>query len=357
MRNGKRDGEADELSAASHSERSGRVASGLTIVELLVVLAVIGLLIGLLIPAVQSAREAARDLHCKNNLREFTFASKALGDAQNRLPESRVHFDTSGSGQIVREQTWGRSVAPFLIGNIANEWSAGPQTFESAYYALYENSPAMLHCPSSIPKQRLTRFSPMVGHPIDPAIVTESADYRGNLGFWDISFAHRGIGGSGPFAILKNSVSPIRENSITDGLSETVYCWETIGAGHVESFGETLHVKNRVRSNSPQDIYFENSDTDTYESPQGTSLHGHHSGWAGFMAGHIEVIWLASDSGRFIPRFFRRNTRGDPFSLHPGGINVSMCDGRIQRISRMIDWHVLYAIIQKNEHSSVITAE
>ena len=48
---------------------------GFTLVELLVVIAIIGMLVGLLLPAVLRARERARTLQCRNNLRQFGIAS------------------------------------------------------------------------------------------------------------------------------------------------------------------------------------------------------------------------------------------------------------------------------------------
>lgn len=89
----------------THPSNSGS-RRGMTLVELLVVVAIIGILIGLLLPAVQSVRAASRSAKCKNNLRQLGLAIHMYANINNGyIPDSAHDVDETFS--------WVNTLAPF----------------------------------------------------------------------------------------------------------------------------------------------------------------------------------------------------------------------------------------------------
>ncbi len=82
-----------------------RTRKGLTLIELMVIVAVISMLVALLIPAVQSVRAAARRLRCQQNVKQIGLAIQHYHDVCRSFP----YGVNGGWGQ-----SWSTHILPFV---------------------------------------------------------------------------------------------------------------------------------------------------------------------------------------------------------------------------------------------------
>ena len=119
--------------------------NGFTLVELLVVIAIIGILIALLLPAVQAAREAARRMHCSNNLKQWGLALLNYHEAHGHFPPGATW------GPDASKIGWSGHafLLPYLeLGSTFDQMKLENYSTDFVNRTIPEETPAVFACPS-----------------------------------------------------------------------------------------------------------------------------------------------------------------------------------------------------------------
>ncbi len=216
---------------------SGRFRGGMTLVELLVVMAIIGVMVALLMPAVQAARESARRAGCHNNLRQLGLAMSLYEQHARTYPTGCIGCKfvvppAGGPPTPQRYLSWNIHLLPFLeempLWKSVDESIPSYQPANKAAAATIVN---VFLCPSTV--ENAVR---------QPKGLWQGAAFSDYAGIY-------GVEGDGHTATDPNAMQwlanqwlgvmlyeeAVAPRAITDGLSKTACIAETVLRRQTES--------------------------------------------------------------------------------------------------------------------------
>ncbi len=337
-----------------------RKQTAFTLVELLVVIAIIGILIALLLPAVQMAREAARKISCRNNLKQIGLACQNYHDKYKSFPYAWMLTNN------LNVQNWATRILPELeYQNIFQRYSSETASFREApalgfnpvlvrrNLSMIETRLNVFACPST---PRLAedywyegRVPANAGGPgVPPLDMTWRAainDYCVATGVRGLyaRIAYRGNPGGSRFGALQPYVytdiytPKNRITDIKDGTSNTILVGERAGTPDIYRYNQKI----------PRDYL-------------GGVFHGlNGGGWGDFLNGEH---WLSGSLQDGSPgpdggpcAINCTNLRGMGFfSFHPSNCLFAMCDGSVREISETVSPHIFAAAITRTKGDRLV---
>lgn len=301
---------------------------GFTLIELLVVIAIIAVLIALLLPAVQQAREAARRIQCRNNMKQIGLALHGYHDTFNRLPVSQSIVPNASSLTYL-QRTWSRSILPYLdMSTIYNQWNWSVGVAVGTNRKLTATPLPFYKCPSSSAPVVVT-VTGSGGDVDDPAGPTYQAgimEYFGNSVNWD--FPGRPAGNTTEEVLQIQGMIPyhtegIRFAEVSDGLSNTLLVGELSGGG-------SYYIGGWKKGG-------------TQHATQGTWATRNRSGIVPY-----DATGTVSLGGNCVINCNGYNG-ANYYSFHPGLVQMLLGDGSVRVVDQYTDIDVCWKLFVRND--------
>ena len=321
------------------SKKMGSVRKGLSLMEVLVVIAIIAVLIGLMLPAIQNAREAARRTQSENNLKQLSLAALNFQTQRGYFPPGAMNESFSGGpvSDLPKDGSvrhgWGIFLLPMLEQNALYERYNFQRDFASAENQSAVSQPLAVFT-SPVAPNGLRRGSEQGGR------MLAVSDYHPPRGVSELLIGdHHDDDDHGAIPIVpkadyrgifgRNSVT--RPAEVSDGMSHTILLVESAGGPDLYRLGRPIPGAT-VKGYSAY----------SFESPflvHGTCDLGGH-----FPGAYWNVTNLGGDDG-------------EAHGFHSGVVLAAFADGGVRKLSKSLDIRIYVKLVGMKDGSTVSSSD
>lgn len=307
-------------------KRRFAAAGGFTLVELLVVITIIGLLVALLLPAVQGAREAARCVQCKNNIKQMATACLLHEARHGFLPTGGWAWGFAGEpdrGFDKRQPSgWYYNILPFIEQEDLHEMGAnGTNRTEGKKRVGFPVS--VFHCPDrrSAVTYPYTHGSSYFN--IDKPSIIGRSDYAANSGDGNTNTYWKGPGTLAQGDNMSEADWE-KQAGTSDDATGVIFRRSMCRFAHITD-GESCTYLLGEKYIDP-DHYYDGTDCDNDQ------------GWD--LGYDYDINRWTCNNNACQPKMDIRGQGGCHVcfgSAHPAGFHMAFCDGSVRRMSYEID--------------------